>query len=78
MANKIDIDMSLTNRQFSFPVSQDLPFYFVSASTGVNVVRIFNESIKLGIMNQLEPKDEVMNELIKLLRLDDNHKPAPL
>ena len=68
VANKIDLDESVTRRRFSFPEKNDLPFFFVSASTGVNVVRFFNEAIRLAIQDLRNPKDKAMVELMKLIR----------
>jgi Rab-like protein 2 len=68
VANKIDLDETVTRRRFSFPEKNDLPFFFVSASTGVNVVRFFNEAIRLAIDDLRNPKDKAMVELIQLIR----------
>ncbi len=68
VANKIDLDESVTRRRFSFPEKNDLPFFFVSASTGVNVVRFFNEAIRLAIENHRNPKDRAMEALMHLIR----------
>ncbi|KAJ3277148.1 Rab-like protein 2A [Terramyces sp. JEL0728] len=51
VANKIDVDPSRATKAFAFVEKrriergQDLPFYFVSASDGSNVVTIFKEAI---------------------------------
>ncbi|KAJ3260302.1 Rab-like protein 2A [Boothiomyces macroporosus] len=54
VANKIDMDPSRATKSFAFVEKrrierggneQDLPFYFVSASDGSNVVTIFKEAI---------------------------------
>lgn len=67
IANKIDTDLAVTNRHFTFAANNDIPIYFASASTGVNVVRAFNDSIKLAIEHKLDPKDEAMEQLISLV-----------
>jgi len=79
VANKIDVDASVTNKRFNFAVENELPFYFVSASQGTNVVKVFREITKLGLKNKLEPPDEVMAEIYALLRDDDatNRHDAP-
>eukprot|EP00878_Enallax_costatus_P045568 GHUV01054982.1.p1 GENE.GHUV01054982.1~~GHUV01054982.1.p1 ORF type:complete len:134 (+),score=33.50 GHUV01054982.1:418-819(+) len=48
VANKIDIDYQVTSKSFKFAEKYDLPFYFVSASDGTNVVRIFHKAILEG------------------------------
>eukprot|EP00930_Biecheleria_cincta_P056473 TRINITY_DN4258_c0_g1_i1.p1 TRINITY_DN4258_c0_g1~~TRINITY_DN4258_c0_g1_i1.p1 ORF type:complete len:248 (-),score=53.88 TRINITY_DN4258_c0_g1_i1:123-794(-) len=71
VANKIDAEPSMAKKKFNFAVENNLPFYFVSAAEGTNVVRVFTEAIKLAIKNKEEPPDEVMAEIMNLLRDDD-------
>ena len=33
--------MSMTRKSFNFPAQHKMPFYFVSASDGTNVIRVF-------------------------------------
>ncbi|KAH0617233.1 hypothetical protein JD844_029101 [Phrynosoma platyrhinos] len=40
VANKIDADMKVTQKSFNFPRKFNLPFYFVSAADGTNVVKV--------------------------------------
>eukprot|EP00112_Aurelia_sp_Birch-Aquarium-sp1_P011274 Seg237.5 transcript_id=Seg237.5/GoldUCD/mRNA.D3Y31 product="Rab-like protein 2A" protein_id=Seg237.5/GoldUCD/D3Y31 len=66
VANKIDVDCNITSKSFNFPKKYKLPFYFVSASDGTNVVKVFREAIKLGYNykeNSSDFMDEVMREL---------------
>lgn len=67
VANKIDVDMSVVNREFTFATNHDIPIVFASASSGINVVRAFNEAIKLAIGHRAQPKDEMMSELVRLV-----------
>lgn len=39
VANKIDIDYKVTSKSFNFAAKRKLPFFFVSASDGTNVVK---------------------------------------
>lgn len=48
VANKIDVDYSVTSKAFAFPAKNGLPFYFVSAADGTNVVQVFNDAIKMA------------------------------
>ena len=68
VANKIDLDLTVTQRKFSFPLKHDLPFYFASASSGVNVVRFFNDGIRMAVASKLDPKDKTMAALLDLIR----------
>ncbi|XP_044286592.1 rab-like protein 2B, partial [Varanus komodoensis] len=66
VANKIDADMKVTQKSFNFPRKFNLPFYFVSAADGTNVVKIFNDAIQLAVsykQNSGDFLDEVMEEL---------------
>ncbi|KAF4734663.1 Rab-like protein 2A, partial [Perkinsus olseni] len=76
VANKIDIDMTVTERNFAFPARHKLPFYFVSASNGTNVVKVFREALKLAVANKECPPDEVLDEIYRLLKADDNNAAA--
>ncbi|XP_028408288.1 rab-like protein 2A [Dendronephthya gigantea] len=66
VANKIDIDYKVTEKSFNFPKKYGLPFYFVSAADGTNVVKLFREAIKLAYRykeNSTDFVDVVMKEL---------------
>ncbi|KAM6320911.1 rab-like protein 2A [Aegotheles albertisi] len=66
VANKIDADMKVTQKSFNFAQKFSLPFYFVSAADGTNVVKLFNDAIKLAVaykQNSGDFMDEVMREL---------------
>lgn len=66
VANKIDADMKVTQKSFNFARKFSLPFYFVSAADGTNVVKLFNDAIKLAVtykQNSGDFMDEVMQEL---------------
>nr|XP_006633838.1 PREDICTED: rab-like protein 2B [Lepisosteus oculatus] len=76
VANKIDADMKVTQRNFNFAKKQGLPLYFVSAADGTNVVKLFRDAIKLAMsykQNSSDFMDEVMRELenFELERKDD-------
>ncbi|XP_053318913.1 rab-like protein 2B [Spea bombifrons] len=66
VANKIDADLRVTQKGFSFAKKHNLPFYFVSAADGTNVVKLFTDAIKLAVsykQNSQDFMDEVMREL---------------
>ncbi|XP_076370354.1 rab-like protein 2A [Tachypleus tridentatus] len=65
-ANKIDVDIKVTKKSFNFPKKFGMPFYFVSASDGTNVVKLFKEAIQYAVQYKKNPTDfidEVMQEL---------------
>jgi len=78
VANKIDIEPAMAKKKFNFPVTHELPFYFVSSSDGTNIVRVFQEAIQLAIMNKEQPPDEVMAEIYNLLKDDENQADGAL
>ena len=56
---QIDFDPSSTQRKFAFASKHQLPFFYVSAADGTNVVRIFEEAIGLAIKTKENPEDDV-------------------
>lgn len=45
VANKIDVDYNVTRKEFKFASKHNLPFFFVSAADGTNVVKVFQRYI---------------------------------
>jgi Rab-like protein 2 len=45
VANKIDVDYNVTRKEFKFASKHDLPFFFVSAADGTNVVKVFQSAV---------------------------------
>lgn len=73
VANKIDIDLRVTQKAFNFAAKHQLPMYFVSASSGVNVVKVFRDAIKLSVAykeNSTDFMDEIMKELELMGNID--------
>lgn len=67
VANKIDIDYKVTSKNFAFASKRNLPFFFVSASDGTNVVKVFSSAIMAGEKRKLAPKDDFYNDVLDLL-----------
>ncbi|XP_059537239.1 rab-like protein 2B isoform X8 [Myotis daubentonii] len=66
VANKIDADIKVTQKSFNFARKFSLPLYFVSAADGTNVVKLFNDAIRLAVsykQNSQDFMDEVLQEL---------------
>ena len=66
VANKIDIDYSVTQRAFAWPQKHNLPFHFCSASDGTNVVKLFEDAIRAAVAYKENPGD-FMDEVLDLL-----------
>mmetsp|Transcript_19321 Transcript_19321/g.31645 ORF Transcript_19321/g.31645 Transcript_19321/m.31645 type:complete len:263 (-) Transcript_19321:547-1335(-) len=67
VANKIDLDYNVTKKAFNFAAKRRLPFYFVSASDGTNVVKVFNEAIRAGLKYKDNPSDDFYQQVLDLL-----------
>eukprot|EP01135_Chromosphaera_perkinsii_P000145 Nk52_evm41s32 gene=Nk52_evmTU41s32 len=69
VANKIDVDYSVTQKSFNFAKKNGLKFEFVSASDGTNVVKVFNDLIKMAVDYKDNATDYV-DQVIGLLEED--------
>jgi Rab-like protein 2 len=58
IANKIDIDERATQRKYKFVEDLGVPFNFVSAADGTNVVAIFRETLDMAIKFKDDPNRE--------------------
>jgi len=67
VANKIDTDYKVTSKSFNFASKRDLPFFFVSASDGTNVVKVFKAAIAAGLQNKEHPPESFYSDVMKLL-----------
>jgi Rab-like protein 2 len=66
VVNKIDLAPGTTKKQFQWPTSHGYPVFFTSAAKGQNVVRAFQEAIKLAWTHKNSP-DDVMGVVCELL-----------
>jgi Rab-like protein 2 len=55
--------VQVTSKSFNFAAKHKLPFFFVNASDGTNVVKIFQMAIRTGIKYQAEPKEDFYQEV---------------
>ena len=67
IANKIDVDLNVTSKAFAFPKTHNLPFYFVSAADGTNVVKIFEETVNLAWQYRNSGEKDFVSEVLELL-----------
>ena len=79
IANKIDLDPRTTKRSYKYIEDLKVPFNFVSAADGTNVVKIFRDCLDLSINYKANPpKDDFMAEVMDLLNdgdgFDDHKK----
>ena len=71
VANKVDTDYSITNKSFNFATKRNLPFFFVSASDGTNVVQVFKEVIESGMEYKQNPPEDFYSQVMNLLENKD-------
>uniref|UniRef100_A0A2K6L6Y6 RAB, member of RAS onco family like 2B n=1 Tax=Rhinopithecus bieti TaxID=61621 RepID=A0A2K6L6Y6_RHIBE len=70
-------DINATQKSFNFAKKFSLPLYFVSAADGTNVVKLFNDAIRLAVsykQNSQDFMDEIFQELenFKLEQEEEN------
>lgn len=70
VANKIDVNYAVTEKKFGFAEKHNLPFTFVSASDGCNVVKVFKTAISAALRYKESPKDDVYAAILDLLDQD--------
>ena len=67
VANKIDVDMNVTNQSFKFPLKNPAchpSVYFCSASDGSNVVKVFNTCIQAALEYKRNPHPDDFEEAV--------------
>ena len=68
IANKIDLDPRVTSRKYQWILDIGVPYNFVSAADGTNVVKIFRDTLNLALeYKKNPPKDDFMAEVMDLL-----------
>ena len=70
VANKIDVDYKVTSKSFNFATKRGLPFFFVSASDGTNVVKMFNAVLEAALKRKEAPPDDYYSQVMDLLQED--------
>eukprot|EP01063_Lacrimia_lanifica_P016079 TRINITY_DN226_c0_g3_i1.p2 TRINITY_DN226_c0_g3~~TRINITY_DN226_c0_g3_i1.p2 ORF type:complete len:245 (+),score=147.16 TRINITY_DN226_c0_g3_i1:66-737(+) len=67
-ANKIDLDMDVTKKEFNFAKKHGLNLHYVSAATGMNVVQLFEQAIADGVKYRgLENKEDFTQQVLEVL-----------
>lgn len=67
IANKIDVDYSVTQKAFAFPAKHGLPLHYVSAADGTNVVQVFHDAIKAAWQHKHSGEKDFVSEVLDLL-----------
>ena len=56
----------MTSKSFAFCTKNNIPLYYVSASDGTNVVKMFSEAIEKAVeykKNPVDIEDQILEEL---------------
>eukprot|EP01061_Rhynchopus_euleeides_P012132 TRINITY_DN21747_c2_g1_i1.p1 TRINITY_DN21747_c2_g1~~TRINITY_DN21747_c2_g1_i1.p1 ORF type:complete len:226 (+),score=86.89 TRINITY_DN21747_c2_g1_i1:229-906(+) len=81
-ANKIDLDMDVTKKEFNFAKKHSLKLHYVSAATGMNVVQMFEHAIAEAVRYKNDDnKSDFTQQVLDLLHegiadSDDEKFPA--
>jgi Rab-like protein 2 len=59
----------VVHKKFGFADKHRLPFVFVSASDGSNVVKVFNMAVQAGLRWRAAPKEDFYQEVGDQMRL---------
>lgn len=62
-------NMEVTKKSFAFCTKNGIPLYYVSASDGTNVVKLFRDSIERAVEYKKDPADiddQILEELEKM------------
>ena len=70
IANKIDVNLEVTKKNFKFGEQYGLDFYFVSAADGTNVVKIFKETLRKAMSFKTNPPKSFERDVMELLEDD--------
>ncbi len=74
VANKIDLRPEVTKKKFMFATKNELPFYFTSAADGTNVVRIFDEILRMALNHKQGANDTYLHDVLEVLDDDEIFK----
>eukprot|EP00976_Prorocentrum_cordatum_P056326 1136378-Prorocentrum_minimum.AAC.1 len=61
------VDYKVTSKSFNFAAKRRLPFQFVSASDGTNVVQVFHSAMQAGKQWKDAPPEDYFSEVMSLL-----------
>ena len=60
------MDYSVTKKKFGFAAKRNLPFEFASAADGTNVVKIFEDAIKLALQFKKNPDEDFYEQALQI------------
>ena len=57
----------MTKKEFKFAARHNLPFFFVSAADGTNVVKVFHQAVKEALRYK-ESGNDVLGDVLAMLK----------
>lgn len=72
VGNKVDVDYLVTNKNFKFASSHNLPFFFCSSSDGTNVKKVFEEAVCAALGHKKFGGKDFLTECLELF--DDDQE----
>lgn len=72
MANKLDFRPESAQKKFKFSEVHKIPLYFTSAATGVNVVRVFDDILKLSIDFKKRGGSNFVKDVLNIINVNDD------
>lgn len=76
-ANKVDMDPEISKKSFGFverkrvETGQEVPFYCVSASNGINVVALFQDAIKKAVEYKDKGGDTFVDQVLEFIKEEE-------
>ena len=67
IANKIDVDMKVLQKEFAFPKKHNLELFFCSASDGTNVVSAFDCAIEKAVAYFKSPAKDFVDQVMHII-----------
>lgn len=72
VANKFDLKPEITNKKFKFSEKFNIPLYFTSAANGVNVVRVFDDILKMSLEGKKRGTDHFVKNVLEIIEDEDD------
>lgn len=72
VANKIDVDEKVTQKEFAFPKKHNMELFYCSASDGTNVVTAFSKAIELAVRYSKAPSDDFVDQVMGLINTTES------
>ena len=72
VANKVDLRLESTTKKFKFSESNNIPLYFTSSATGINVVRVFEDIINQSIQYKNSGQKSFVKEVLNIIEDEES------